>query len=220
MKHEFTSNDLGRALDQVTYDAGKIQGVSYVTLRQFLDALPDVPHWGDCAVDRAKAGVYEQLLDHPYFDGWSEADESVEDYMIGRLNEAHAAEQHDPQIPVADVRKGDRVRVLTTIGNYYEFTITDIDTQLGMLIWNGGNVYKRSAKRVWLINRPVTHPDPAEHPVILVRTCWDSGILDDRHFTPAVVAIWDGFGYKSHEYGFNAQDISSWSPAKVVADDE
>lgn len=218
MKHEFTNNDLGRALDQVTYDAGKIQGVPYITLRQFLDALPDVPHCGDCAVDRAKAGVYEQLLDHPYFDGWSEADESVVDYMIGRLNEAHKNEQTYPQMELDDVRKGDRVIIHTTRGSAYEVTVIKRDEYA--ITWEKSSVSNRYIDRIYLMDRPVTHPDPAVHRYIVDHDDHDmlyqsyvsvqSNKADDLYYSP------------ENYLGVAPEQFTNWSEAvvKVVADDE
>lgn len=62
--------------------------------------------------------------------------------------------------------------------------------------------------------KKIVHPDPAEHPVILIPRY--NGVDRDPHLTPVV---WDGRYYKTvneTEY-FSAKDITNWTPAKVVA---
>lgn len=70
-----------------------------------------------------------------------------------------------PEIPIGDVRKGDRVRITTKTGNQYEVTVDRMDSYTWR--WNGGSVYIDTIERVYLIERPVKHPDPAVNRYII-----------------------------------------------------
>ena len=219
MKHEFTDSEISVAADQAVDTASYYRTIPIDYHKAFLDALPDVPHCGDCAVDRAKAGVYEQLLDHPFFEGWSEADASVEDYMIGRLNEAHAAEQDEWEAyDVKAVRKGDRVR-WTVPGcednESYEIdvvAVTNHTTDGGVVLHSKiGSYFFPYGAVVDRIPAPVTHPDPDFHPVV-ISSVGDAWVWDDadEHY----IEIGGGGHRGPGDFG------SGWVSGKVEAANE
>ena len=61
------------------------------------------------------------------------------------------------------------------------------------------------------------HPDPAEHPVILVTEYDVAGNIMECEPTPFFAH--DGV-YKNDIYAHRPDDVLSWSPAKVVKDNE
>lgn len=71
-------------------------------------------------------------------------------------------------------------------------------------------------KKLYRIPAPVVHPDPAEHPVIIVHL--HNGVKETKR-----AFVWNGESYGCldgpHSFLFPHQ-ITEWSPAKVVADDE
>lgn len=79
-----------------------------------------------------------------------------------------------------------------------------------------GNLIPYSPDAKWYrIPAPVTHPDPEEHPVIVTYRPNGNGK------TPVSYA-WTGQHYRSfdgQEY-FSANEITDWSPAKVVANND
>ena len=115
-----------------------------------------------------------------------------------------------------DVRKGDRVLIMNLANNLYEVTVTAIDERA--IIWKGSSITKSSIDRIYLMDRPaVQHPDPAEHPVILVTEYDVAGNIMECEPTPFFAH--DGV-YKNDIYAHRPDDVLSWSPAKVVADNE
>ena len=118
-----------------------------------------------------------------------------------------------PEIALDDVRKGDRVRITTSMGNQYEVTVDRMDSYTWR--WNGGSVYINAIESVHLIERPVNHPDPNGHSVIIIR----GGDFYDGIPMPQD-AMWTGTSYENRTHSFQPGDITDWSPAKVVADDD
>lgn len=114
-----------------------------------------------------------------------------------------------PEIPIGDVRKGDRVRITTKTGNQYEVTVDRMDSYTWR--WNGGSVYIDTIERVYLIERPVKHPDPDKDLVIFDGdgSIWFRSGYGDEYHSPT------DFTYFKHP-----TDFTEWSPARVVADDE
>ena len=120
-----------------------------------------------------------------------------------------------PEIALDDVRKGDRVRITTSMGNQYEVTVDRMDSYTWR--WNGGSVYISAIESVHLIERPVNHPDPVEHPAIVVIEA------DEDTFTGPDILVWTGVDYENKDFGFSPDTITKWQPidpAKVVADDD
>lgn len=69
--------------------------------------------------------------------------------------------------------------------------------------------------RWYRIPAPVVAPDPAEHPVVLVRES-----VNTKYDKP-IPMIWDGGEfYESPKTSLHISTITDWEPAKVVADDE
>lgn len=119
-----------------------------------------------------------------------------------------------PEIALDDVRKGDRVRITTSMGNQYEVTVDRMDSYTWR--WNGGSVYINAIESVHLIERPVNHPDPVEHPVIYVKDC------DLVNFIPEIM-VWYRDSYVAGRQCLSPERITDWQPidpAKVVADDD
>lgn len=119
-----------------------------------------------------------------------------------------------PEIPIEDVRKGDRVRITTSRGSQYEVTVDRMDSYTWR--WNGGSVYISAIESVHLIERPVNHPDPVEHPVIYVKDC------DLVNFIPEIM-VWYRDSYVAGRQCLSPERITDWQPidpAKVVADDD
>ena len=121
-----------------------------------------------------------------------------------------------------DVRKGDRVLIMNLANNLYEVTVTAIDERA--IIWKGSSITKSSIDRIYLMDRPVQHPDPKKHPVILVHEA--SGITRNPPVVALSARIPETERYRYVFSGYGAQwpsDITEWEPADVVprvADDE
>ena len=126
--------------------------------------------------------------------------------------------------PAKNVRKGDRVRwkVSESEDNEsYEIVVTVVTNHT-----NDGGVVLHSKSCSYFfpydtvvdhIPAPVQHPDPVEHPVILVTEYDVAGNIMECEPTPFFAH--DGV-YKNDIYAHRPDDVLSWSPAKVVADDE
>ena len=114
-----------------------------------------------------------------------------------------------PEIALDDVRKGDRVRITTSMGNQYEVTVDRMDSYTWR--WNGGAVYIDAIERVYLIERPVKHPDPDKDLVIFDGdgSIWFRSGYGDEYHSPT------DFTYFKHP-----TDFTEWKPAKVVSADE
>mgnify|MGYP005800391157 CR=1 FL=1 len=114
-----------------------------------------------------------------------------------------------PEIALDDVRKGDRVRITTSMGNQYEVTVDRMDSYTWR--WNGGSVYIDAIERVYLIERPVKHPDPDKDLVIFDGdgSIWFRSGYGDEYHSPT------DFTYFKHP-----TDFTEWKPAKVVSADE
>ena len=114
-----------------------------------------------------------------------------------------------PEIALDDVRKGDRVRITTSMGNHYEVTVDRMDSYTWR--WNGGSVYIDAIERVYLIERPVKHPDPDKDLVIFDGdgSIWFRSGYGDEYHSPT------DFTYFKHP-----TDFTEWKPAKVVSADE
>ena len=125
---------------------------------------------------------------------------------------------------VTYVRKGDRVR-WTVPGcednESYEIVVAAVTNQDGVVLHSETRTYYfPPGSVVDRIPAPVDHPNPAEHPVILIR---EAVVKHD----PPVVAIamrervCNELIYVFGEYGaLSPTKITDWSPAKVVADNE
>ena len=114
-----------------------------------------------------------------------------------------------PEIALDDVRKGDRVRITTSMGNQYEVTVDRMDSYTWR--WNGGSVYINAIESVHLIERPVKHPDPDKDLVIFDGdgSIWFRSGYGDEYHSPT------DFTYFKHP-----TDFTEWKPAKVVSADE
>ena len=114
-----------------------------------------------------------------------------------------------------DVRKGDRVLIMNFANNLYEVTVTHVDENA--IFWKGSSITKSQIDRIHLLDRPVQHPDPKKHPVILVHEA--SGITRNPPVVALSARIPETERYRYVFSGYGAQwpsDITEWEPADVV----
>lgn len=168
--------------------------------------------------DQIEQAVIEAAKKRAGFSVDQMVDSAPHNVTLGEVGDLRAflnalPDQSYPQIEVDDVRKGDRVMITTKTGNQYEVTVDRMDSYTWR--WNGGSVYINAIENVCLIERPVKHPDPNGHPVIIIR----GGDIYDGIPMPQD-AMWTGTSYESRTHSFQPGDITDWSPAKVVADDD
>jgi hypothetical protein len=122
-----------------------------------------------------------------------------------------------------DIQPGDRVRLVLKNGPLTDSpTIIETEPHVAKahyLGWTrhqtGSTIEASDVQAVYRIPKKIIHPDPAEHPVIILHRPNGAG-------TTPVSYAWTGQHYRSfdgQEY-FSANEITDWSPAKVVADDD
>lgn len=202
----YTDGELALAL----FKSGYAKELHYKELRHILSAFPELQKLDEL---RQQAGLYQDLLDHPFFDGWADTDMSVRDWMMGRLNAA-LPDQPDEweRCEFSDIRKGDRVRA-EFIDITYEGTAVDVrDYKIAighnrneiLLAWKNPDLYR--------IPAPVVHPDPAVSPVIIVH---ESDMI--LSLDAPLKMLWVGRTYRDSEYSLKPQDITEWEPADIVA---
>lgn len=148
------------------------------------------------------------------------------DYLKAFLDALPEPEQDVWQTcPAKNVRKGDRVRwkVSESEDNEsYEIVVTVVTNHT-----NDGGVVLHSKSCSYFfpygtvvdhIPAPVQHPDPEEHPVIIVSGAY--GVVWDKSYA----YISDGSGYHIAEPNNDSvllpKAITKWGAAKVVACDE
>ena len=172
--------------------------------------------------DQIEQAVLEAAKKRAGFSVYQMVDSALHNMNLGEINDLRAflsalpeLDLSYPKIPIEDVRKGDRVRITTSMGNQYEVTVDRMDSYTWR--WNGGSVYINAIESVHLIERPVNHPDPVEHPAIVVIEA------DEDTFTGPDILVWTGLYYENKDFGFSPDTITKWQPidpAKVVADDD
>lgn len=231
MRHEFTDEQLQLTIldasDQrsifirTARELEDIYSSAIQSLRTLLYHLPDQP--GDDAL-REQAGLYKELIDHPFFKDWSISGTSVRSFMMNKLDSAMTPQDDWQECKFADIRKGDRVkRVEPLIGDATE-TIegTAVTVDENWALTKGGTTlaHSRDIKKpdLAIYRIPVTHPDPAEHPVIIVH----KALAYDFTQTPdgGQAMMWNGDTYENADYEFFCKDITDWTPAKVVANND
>lgn len=188
MKHQFTEDDLKQALRHTAYmDDG---------LRI------NIPAWveDNDEVDTEQVDVFRAILDalpdpEPVADEWEQCEY--------------------PEIAFDDVEKGDRIRVFTRYGNIEILTVEE-RTDMHLLAM-GTHIDSKKAQSIQLITRPLQHPDPAEHPVIMGVVTRDGSNHDFG------VRNWSTYHVYSdgQSEGFlNSDQITDWEPAKIVRIEE
>lgn len=184
--------------------------------------LPDQP--GDDAL-REQAGLYKELIDHPFFRDWSISGTSVRSFMMSKLDSAMTPQDDWEACEFADIRRNDRVkRVEPLIGDATE-TIegTAVTVDENWALTKGGTTlaHSRDIKKpdlaIYRIPAPrdsSNYPDPAECPVIIVH----KELAYDFTQTPdgGQAMMWNGDTYENAAYEFFCKDITDWTPAKVT----
>lgn len=223
MAHEYTEDQLFEATKNAARTTNRdwISRFNPKDIRAILDALPD--HQDDEALQE-QAGVYQDMLDHPFFKDWSISGTSVRDFMMNKLDNAMNQQDDWEECLYRDIRKGDRVkRVMTHDSGTTETregvaeTVDRFDVSCSMRqIITGIEDSRNTIVKLYRIPAPVQHPDPTEHPVIYVR---DSDIVG---FIPKIM-VWYRDSYVAGRQCFSPERITDWQqvdPAKVVADND
>jgi len=95
--------------------------------------------------------------------------------------------------------------------------LTEIDLWTGYVITQVTmTAAKKGKAKIYRIPATVTHPDPAEHPVIIVRS-----VAEPRAVVGGVY-VWTGYAYVSIDGSMcylDHTEITDWNPAKVIADE-
>lgn len=125
-----------------------------------------------------------------------------------------------------DIQKGDRVKLVCKVGQLgLSPSIVEVEPDVvspEYITWARGNnlgVIERSdVQAVYRIPKPVQHPDPEVHAVIIVSGAYD---VEWDH---AYAYVSDGTGYNivepiNSDSRLLPEAIHNWSPAKVVEDD-
>lgn len=134
--------------------------------------------------------------------------------ILNALPDHPGPEEHPhPEIEFDEVRKGDRIDVLTIYGNREILTV-EARTDVHLLAMGTQIPVMNYIQSIRLIDRPVVHPDPAECPVIIVH----KELAYDFTQTPdgGQAMMWNGDTYENADYEFFCKDITDWSPAKVT----
>ena len=120
-----------------------------------------------------------------------------------------------------DIQKGDRVRIVTeNFYTEYDHPVLEVgQTSIcsTILFACGTRAFLDDYNALYRIPAPVVTPNPAEYPVILV-TAADRVAYDQPE-----PHVWDGEAYSALDRALSylmPTQITDWSPAKVVADDE
>lgn len=215
MQHEYTAQQLDHAMGashDITGDDDILE-VSFEGIRAFLNSLPDQP--GGAAL-REQAGVYQALLEHPFFRDWSISDTSVWSFMMSKLDSAMTPQDYWQECSWGDVLHTDaRVKAEYISGTVIE-GIPDGISDNGVYLVDGNLIPYSPDAKWYRIPAQVVHPDPAEHPVIYVR---DSDIVN---FVPKIM-VWYRDAYVAGRQGLFPEQITDWQqidPAKVVANND
>ena len=213
MQHEYTAQQLAHAMGDsydITGDTDILE-VSFEGIRAFLDALPDQP--GDDAL-REQAGLYKELIDHPFFKDWSISGTSVRNFMMNKLDSAMTPQDDWEACEFADIRKGDRVKrvdanyggdtTITTEGTVARLEVNYALSQGGSTLGNPDDDGD-TLVQLYRIPAPVVHPDPERHPAIHVEEC------DIVGFIPKIM-VWYRDSYVAGQQCLSPERITSWQP--------
>ena len=119
----------------------------------------------------------------------------------------------------ADIRKGDRVKLVTT--SRFSLTVKTLEATAkhkdrgAWLDENSETIVcfpaNGTQEKLYRIPAPVQHPDPSEHPVIIdeMGEPWFWAGLDDDYHSPTRPSTFR-----------SPSDFTIWTPAKVVADND
>lgn len=245
MRHEFTDEQLQLTIldasDQrsifirTARELEDIDSSAIQSLRTLLYHLPEPEH--DPTLLQGYRS-FTRLRRHPIFKGEYKKAGDLTDLLMGRLDrlerldhlEASKGSQHQAddwqQCRFEDIQKGDRVKRIFTKVSGSKITKEGVaehlvdgsiwSTSCGMRLASNNYVpHETGLVTLYRIPAPVTHPDPEEHPVIVIYRPNGNGK------TPVSYA-WTGQHYRSfdgQEY-FSANEITDWSPAKVVANND
>lgn len=112
-------------------------------------------------------------------------------------------------IDIEDVLEGDRVLVRTKNNSLYQVYVkTNHDHAMS---WVEGMLTYNEIKRVYLVDRPIQHPDPAEHPVIIVN---ESTVLPTGSEPQKVIFVRPY--YRNDIWAAEPETITKWEPADIV----
>ena len=144
---------------------------------------------------------------------WSMTAESLRSF----LNALPEPQDDWEECTFEDIQKGDRVRMVQA-ARTTDFHLPVIETHPTHLVLQDNTQCSNFHKAVYYrIPAPVQHPDPEQHPVILVTEYDVAGNIMECEPTPFFAH--DGV-YKNDIYAHRPDDVLSWSPAKVVAYNE
>lgn len=215
MQHEYTAHQLDYAMwasHDITGDDNILE-VSSEGIRAFLNSLPDQP--GDDAL-REQAGLYKELIDHPFFKDWSISGTSVRSFMMSKLDSAMTPQDDWQECGFNDFRPTDkRVKAAFIGGSIIEGTPDRRNSEHVFLV-DGPVISSHDDATFYRIPAPVVHPDPTECPVIYAK---DSDIVN---FVPKIM-VWYRDSYVAGWQGLSPEQITDWQqidPAKVVADND
>jgi hypothetical protein len=219
MKHNFTDEQLSDAY-QTALGQGSPGDTVADYIRATLDNLPDPepeleatgqPHdfW------TINSAIVKASEEYPQLRGLEVVPvAAILSYLPDPEPVSDEWQQHD----VRSVRKGDRVR-WTVPGSEdnesYEIVVAAVTNDDGVVLDSESHSYYFPyGSVVDRIPAPVQHPDPEDHPVIIIYRPNGNG-------KSPVSYAWTGKHYRSfdgQEY-FSVREITDWSPAKVVAAD-
>lgn len=131
----------------------------------------------------------------------------------------HLPDQQDDwqECKFADIRRNDRVRWEVPASEdkeSYEIIVRHLSEEPRVVYSNTGSYHFPDGVILYRIPAPVTPPDPAEHPVIIVH----KELAYDFTQTPdgGQAMMWNGDTYENADYEFFCKDITDWTPAKVT----
>lgn len=222
MSHQYTAQQLDHAMGasyDITGDTDILE-VSFEGIRAFLDALPET---GKTYI--TNVGIQQQI--GRLQDLTSSANEAV--IWLSTLNHLVATGADRERILKQDTQDGwqecawgdilhadERVKAEYISGTVIE-GVPDGISDGGICIVDGNFIPFSTDARWYRIPAPVVHPDPAEHPAIVVTEA------DGYEDTNPQVFIWTGNRYENNAWSFDTDDITNWkpiNPAKVVADND
>jgi hypothetical protein len=114
-----------------------------------------------------------------------------------------------------DLRKGDQAKAVFQNGAIIQGTVRRVLSNGDISLGEGVRIHADDDITLYRIPKPVVHPDPAEHPVIIVNEAQGNNSDD----LPREM-IWFMGSYVSGMTSFIPEIITDWEPAKVVADDD
>lgn len=223
MKHNFSHDDLIAAARKagvswaIDSEGPRIESTRLSTFQAVLDHLPEPeleatgqPHdfW------TINSAIVKASEEHPQIRGLEVAPVAA---ILSYLPDPEPDGEWE-QYDVRSVRKGDRVR-WTVPGSEdnesYEIVVAAVTNEDGVVLDSESHSYYFPyGSVVDRIPAPVQHPDPEDHPVIIIYRPNGNG-------KSPVSYAWTGKHYRSfdgQEY-FSVREITDWSPAKVVAAD-